>query len=186
MNLLDTAYEILEQVRWPQDIHLMNVEYSLEEQKVICAFKYPRAQNFPNPELLEVTGGQLMDALAQAGYVLVGLLENDGVQTGHVDFKHFLEIIHAHRSNFVSFESLNFLHPTDNRLPFYVEVRTVPFSPDTEDFFKVFEKPHKTFVLVKLSMRLYQKVDDHEFTNVQARGVFCERLTEEEMQEFLG
>lgn len=186
MELLDTAYQILEHVRWPQDIHLTNVEYSLEEQRAVCTFKYPRSNSFPNPELREVTGGQLMDALAQAGYVLVGLLEKDGIQTGSVDFENFLQLIHAHRSNFVSFESLNFYHPTDNRLPFHVEVRTAPFSPDTEHFFKVFEKPHKTFVLVKLSMRLYQEKGGKEYTNVQTRGVFCERLTEEEMEEFLG
>ncbi len=186
MKLLNKAYEILEQVRWPQDIHLMKVDYSFKEKKVLCAFKYPRAKNFPNPDLLEVTGGQLMDALGQAGYVLVGLLENDGFKTGNVDYEGFLKIIHGHRSNFVNFEPLNFFHPTDNRLPFYVEVKVTPFSPDTEDFFKVFKKPHKTFVLLKLSMRLYQKIEDKEYTNVQAQGVFCERLTEEEMKEFLG
>ncbi len=186
MELLNKAYEILERVRWPQDIHLMDVRYSLEERRAVCTFKYPRARNFPNPDLLEVTGGQLMDALAQAGYVLVGLLENDGVRTGNVDYEGFLEIIHEHRSNFVSFESLNFYHPTDNRLPFHVEVNVVRFAPDTEEFFKVFEKPHKTFVLVKLSMRLYQVIDGKEYTNVQTTGVFCERLTEEEMKEFLG
>jgi|GEM_PF-4814837 len=186
MEMLNKAYEILEQVRWPQDIHLMSVEYSFEDRRVICAFKYPRANNFPNPKLLEVTGGQLMDALAQTGYVLVGLLENDGLKTGNVDYEGFLKIIHEHRSNFVSFEKLNFLHPTDNRLPFYVDAGTIPFSPDTKDFFKVFKKPYKTFVLLKLSMRLYQIIKGREFTNVQTQGVFCERLSEEEMEEFLG
>ncbi len=186
MELLNKAYEILEQVRWPQDIHLIDVDYSFAERRVVCTFKYPRAANFPNLELREVTGGQLMDALAQAGYVLVGLLENDGLKTGAVDYQEFLKIIHQHRSNFVSFEKLNFLHPTDNRLPFLVRAEAVPFSPDTKDFFKVFEKPHKTFVLVKLAMRLYQKINDREYTNVQVQGVFCERLSEEEMKEFLG
>lgn len=95
------AYEILREVRFPEAIVLQDIEYAVDTGSGIGTFLCPRSSQFPNPEIGELTGGQIIDAVMQMAYCLSGLMIYGGVNLLGLDFEGFKKEIHAHRVNAV-------------------------------------------------------------------------------------
>ena len=91
------AHEILRKVRFPEAIFLQDIEYGLNAGSGIGTFLSPKSDQFPNPNVGELTGGQIIDAVMQMAYCLTGLMIHGGVNLLGLDFDGFNKEIHAHR-----------------------------------------------------------------------------------------
>jgi hypothetical protein len=98
---LDIATDLLREVRQTDAVYLRNLVFSPETLSAIGTFRYPRSCQFPNPDLTEVTGGQLTDAIGQIAYSTAGLLARHGVDIFGIDFDTYRRMMHRHRVNYV-------------------------------------------------------------------------------------
>lgn len=102
------ARSILLHARYPDAIALIDAKFDTETRETICSFNYPRDKKFPSSGLTEMTGGQINDAIACSGYVLIGFVL-DKILEDQKALKEYTIAINAHRVNFVHFD-IEYLH----------------------------------------------------------------------------
>ena len=117
---LDVALELLLEVRPPEGIHLRDLDFSLDTLSAVGTFNVSRSAQFPNPELEEVTGGQLVDSIAQIAYSTAGLLALHGVDIFGIDYETYRYLMHQHRVNYVDMTT-RFLRPCRIDRDFFIE-----------------------------------------------------------------
>ena len=149
-SALLVAHEVLRQVRFPEAIYLQDVAYDLDGGSGTGAFLCPRSSQFPNPDLRELTGGQLIDAATQMAYCLTGLMIHGGVDLLGLDFEGFKRRIHAHRVHAVSTE-MTFRKPCLFDRPFSISARLRRFR--TGRFCVLRRNPRRYFVKIELDGR---------------------------------
>ncbi len=113
------AHEILRQVRVPEAIFLQDFDYVADAGSGVGRFLCPRSRQFPNPNVGELTGGQLIDSVTQMAYCLTGLMIHGGVDLLGLDFEGFKEEIRAHRVHAVRTE-IAFRRPCRFDRPFCI------------------------------------------------------------------
>ena len=94
---LFVAHEILRRVRVPEAIFLQDIACAVEAGSGVGTFLCPRSRQFPNPNVMELTGGQLIDSATQMAYCLTGLMIYGGVDVLGLDFEDFKQAINTHR-----------------------------------------------------------------------------------------
>lgn len=75
-------------------------------QSARCLFRYPVDARFPNAKLKEMTGGQINDVIACAGYIVAGLVIRFVKHAQDLDYHAFEKAVHAHLVNFVRVETM--------------------------------------------------------------------------------
>lgn len=153
---LDTARSILHEVRRPEGVFLESVDFEPESLRTVGVFRCPRSRQFPNPVLEEVTGGQLMDVIAQSAYVTAGLLLQHGVDIFDADYETFLHMIHQHRVNYVKSE-MRFQRPCLVAAPFEVTATLIPYPDGSTTVVKRDGNGERTLGLVKMAFEGRQR-----------------------------
>jgi len=144
------AYEILREVRFPEAIFLQDIAYRSDSGSGTGTFRCPRSSQFPNPDLGELTGGQLIDAATQMAYCLTGLMIHGGVDLLGLDFEEFKKEIHAHRVHAVRTD-MAFRHPCQFDRAFAIEAKLQRFPNGRFDVLK--RNPRRYFVRIELDGR---------------------------------
>lgn len=121
-SALIVAREVLRQVRYPEAIYLQDISLNANVGCGVGTFSCPRSMQFPNPDLAELTGGQLIDVATQMAYCLTGLMIHGGVDLLGLDFERFKREIHAHRVHAVRTD-MTFRRPCLFDRPFSVSAR---------------------------------------------------------------
>lgn len=148
---LDVAREILGQVRSAGAIHLRDIDVEPAHSRATADFLCPRSTQPPNPEIAELTGGQLNDVTMQMSYALAGLLIVNGIDVLGVDFETFKRNIFAHRLNVIRMEIVFHRHSIAG-IPFEVSA-----SMDTMANGRLYVSRKRTrYVRVSLSARQHQ------------------------------
>lgn len=170
-QLLDVARDILLRVRHPEGLLLRALEHSLETLRTVGTFRCPRSRQFPNAELDEVTGGQLMDVISQSAYVNAGLLLQGGVDIFGIDMETYLEMIHRHRVNYVK-SSVSFFRPCRTGCDFEIEATLEPYPDGSTSRIKIDESGRQTLGLVKMRFEGRQSPD----TDLAAETLFTAQI----------
>lgn len=144
------AREVLRQVRFPEAIYLQDVAYDASGGTGTGIFLCARSTQFPNPDLKELTGGQLIDAATQMAYCLTGLMIHGGIDLLGLDFEGFKRRIHAHRIHAVSTE-MTFHTPCLYDRPFSVSAQLQRFGNGRFCVSK--RNPRRYFVRIELEGR---------------------------------
>ena len=144
------AHEVLRQVRYPDAIYLQDIAYDSSRGSGTGTFLCSRSRQFPNPNLGELTGGQLIDAATQMAYCLTGLMIHEGIDLLGLDFEGFKRRIHAHRVHAVSTE-MTFRQPCLFDRPFSIGAKLRRFRNGR--FCILRRNPRRYFVRIELDGR---------------------------------
>lgn len=141
------AHEILHQVRFPEAVFLHGIECSIDAGRGLGTFLYPRSNQFPNPTIDELTGGQLIDSVTQMAYCLTGLMIHGGVELLGLDFEGYKQEIHAHRVQAVRTD-IAFQQPCRIGRPFFIAARLRRFPNGELSILK--HNPPRHFLRIEL------------------------------------
>ena len=144
---LAIAHEILQQVRVPEAIFLRDIEFAADSASGLGEFLCHRPSHFPNPNLRELTGGQLIDASAQMAYCLTGLMIHGGVDLLGLDLAGYMDEIHAHGIHAVRTD-ITFCHPCKFDQPFTIGARLERFRNGELSLLQ--RNPRRYFVRLEL------------------------------------
>ena len=141
------AREILRLVRLPEAIFLQDIDYAVTAGSGVGTFLCPRSKQFPNPNVGELTGGQLIDSATQMAYCLTGLMIHGGVRLLGLDFAGFKTAIHAHRIHAVRTD-MAFRRPCRFGRSFAISAKLDRFRNGTFTVLK--HNPLRHFVRIEL------------------------------------
>jgi hypothetical protein len=174
LSPLLVAHEVLRQVRVPDAIFLQDVAYAAGAGSGVGTFLCPRSSQFPNPDVRELTGAQLIESVTQMAYCLTGLMIHGGVDLLGLDFEGFKEEIRAHRVHAVRTE-IAFRRPCRFDRFFCIGAKLHRFRNGAFTVRK--RNPLRYFVRIELEGT--QQARDHEGTAAtifRARIAACHRL----------
>jgi len=177
LSPLTESLDILHLVRHPEGVYLKDIAYEPGNDEAVGTFQCPRSKQFPNPEIGELTGGQIFDSIAQMAYCLAGLMIRDGVDLLGLDFDGFKKRIHAHKVHLMRSE-VSFLRPSHFDRPFDIHARIERFP--SGDSSTVQENPRR--YLHKIAFDGTQRSDDDQQTasdTFRARIAVCYQLSQD-------
>ncbi|NEO84746.1 MAG: hypothetical protein F6J87_10900 [Spirulina sp. SIO3F2] len=114
--------KILHQVRQPEKILVKSAQYNQVSRSLTSQILCPQNTLFPNNQLTEVTGSQILDTVSQVGYIFIGNLIIQDLSFGFLQFEDYLLKLNSHKVNLVDLQ-ISFLRPILHQHTFQVEFK---------------------------------------------------------------
>jgi len=156
---LATAHTLLQSARQESGILLRAVHHDPLSESATLTFRCPRASGYPNPNLAELTGGQINDIISQSAYATLGFLMLDGLDIFGLDLEGFSQLIYRHRVNYARFQ-LDFMAPTIIDADVVIQTSLVRFPDTSTSIRKQSRSSQQEFGLIQLTAEGWQ--DTHQ------------------------